>query len=63
MQKNVFRQSKELSGQDEILKMAKEAPPLIFGREPTGNALNFDEILSSMGVSDLNIGSDDSEDN
>lgn len=42
--------------------MAKESPPLIFGREPTGNGLNFDEILSSMGVSDLNIGSDDSDD-
>jgi len=36
------------------LKLAKEAPPLLLnGKEPTSTGLIFDDILTSMGVSDL----------
>lgn len=31
--------------------MAREEPPLLFfGREPTGNSLDFNHILATMGV-------------
>lgn len=33
--------------------MAKEAPPmLVIGREPTSKGINFDDILTSMGIGD-----------
>ena len=42
--------------------MAKEQPPLLFfGNEPTAEGLNFDDILTSMGVGNLNLDSDSSE--
>jgi hypothetical protein len=51
-----------VSGHDEILQMAKDAPPLqLFGRPPIGNGLNFGDILASMGVGDLQLDSSDEE--
>jgi hypothetical protein len=42
--------------------MAKEQPPLLFfGKEPTAEGLNFDDILASMGVGNLNLDSDSNE--
>lgn len=46
--------------------MAKDAPPmLVIGREPCSTGLNFDDILTSMGITDdiLNENSDSSEEN
>ena len=43
--------------------MAKEEPPLLtVGREPTNTGLLFDDILQSMGVSDL-LNSDSEQEN
>lgn len=42
--------------------MAKEQPPLLFfGKEPTAEGLNFDDILASMGVANLDLDSDSNE--
>ena len=52
----------ELSAHDEILQMAKEQPPLLtVGRAPVGTGLNFNDILVSMGVSDLQLDSSGEE--